>query len=223
MGKKVDEMPPHPDDRVWLKHHVPDDRPKAQIVGTGTRERLRVEIGNLTESEYEVVQGLVNGTQYIRFVDGRLWSYDVNESLPTPQQDPIMFPHWRDPGGEPIRLSGPTSGWHSPSLILSHLLSPDPRRDMELLESYGFDCMRSRRSRCGGYWEQWVLHGTWSATGELKKVLTDWNALAETKQLGVEVRWRQEAELACRFIVDQRIRFGTLDISIQRWALSNPE
>lgn len=212
---QVDQAPTHQDDRCWLKWPVADTRPKVRQSGSSRKPKgeSSVNISGLTVSEFDAIESFLKGGSYLRVIDGRLHAYDVYEPLPDPETDPIIAPHFdarisyealgKVPSGE---------GWHSPGIVLSHLVG-NAAKDARKLKSWGFSCMRSPRGRCGGYWEQYVLHGMWQAKGDLKKHMDGLGKLS----------WSQEAESACKFVVDQRIRFGTLDITIQRWALACPD
>lgn len=70
-------------------------------------------------------------------------------------------------------------------------------------------CLRSRRGDDGGYWEQWVLHFLEAARGDLEQHL---------KALPSGTAWHARAEAAAKFVA-KHVRFGSLDITIQRWAL----
>ena len=225
---KVDELPPHPDDRCWLKHHVLDTRPKVRISqqGGGGREQnsFSITLTDLTKAESDAIEAAVHGHSYIRIVDGRVWAYDANKPLPKPEEDPIMVRYWDRAGEitEVLNGSSTVNGWHSPDIYISHLLGKDVQRDMSLLESYGFFCMRSRREQSAGYWEIWRLP-VWRADGGLQVHMSRWKEANKDLLRGDEQRataWQQEVNEIARYIArDARIEFGTLDVSVQRWAM----
>lgn len=207
------------DDRCWLKWPVNDDRPPIRWTSKGGPDG-RIELAGLTPKELEAVEAFLAGTSYVRCINGRLHAYKTHEPLPRPEEDPLIGPHWRNTG-EPKVWGGIPSGegWHSPGIIITGLgagLSPDgfgnqeAERNQALVESFGFDCLRSRRGDDGKYWEQWVLHFLEAAKGDL---------LAHLNALPRDAKWHQRAESAADFIAKQ-VRFGSLDIVIQRWALS---
>lgn len=85
-------------------------------------------------------------------------------------------------------------------------------REARKLESWGFFCMRSRRGPDGRYWEIWRLNGFWSAQNELETLCKrlDKDRLNCEQKISAVVDW-----------LCQNVRFGTLDVSIQRAALTN--
>lgn len=216
---QVDKLPPIKH-REWLTSEQKDDRPKMRytVKMRSEKEPSSITIGNLTAAEVDAVDAFLNGLTYLRCIDGRLHAYSVLEDLPKPEDDPICGPHWRT-NGEVKQWGGipDSEGWHSPGIIITgvgagldksreHLVNEHKRR----LDYCGFVCLRSPRGRDGRYWEQWVLPGLWHAKGQLKAFL---NKLPETT-------WHQQANAACQYIAqDMGISFGSMDITIQRWAL----
>lgn len=220
----IDPLPPIPGrrERCWLKWPdklAPDERTPIRWSSKSSRGELTV--SGLTPRELEAMEAFIRGTSYVRCVEGRLHAYDAHEPLPTPEEDPLMGPHW-SASGEPKQWGGITSGegWHSPGLIITALGAGIDRnapfgkdqaaRNQALVESFGFVCLRSRRGDDGGYWEQWVLHFLEAARGDLEQHL---------KTLPPGTGWHERAEAAAGFIA-KHIRFGSLDITIQRWALA---
>ena len=69
---KVDKLEPKPAPRAWLvypENPEDDKRPKIRWVLKSTEGR--VDIAGLTKKEVEAVEAFINGTSYIRCVDGR--------------------------------------------------------------------------------------------------------------------------------------------------------
>jgi hypothetical protein len=215
--------------RCWLSATEPDNRPHIRSTMTSSNRRVpagcEITISNLTPAEFDAIQACLLGASYIRVVNGRLHAFEVFEELPPPQKDPLVGPHWasdgtiKEWGGIPAG-----EGWHSPGLIITGLgagitsatFQPERKRqrDQDLLEECGFTCLRSRRSREGRFWEQWVLHGLWQASGPLKKHMSQF---VDDKKLS----WVKEAEEAARYITETlHVNYGSLDITIQRWHLS---
>ncbi len=218
---QVDRLSPDKP-RNWLEFPVTDSRPKIRpsAYGGGKRDCAEghFELTNLTPKEIEALHAFVAGGSYVRCVNGRLHAYDAYTPLPTPIDDPLIGPHWdatehKELGGIPAG-----EGWHSPGIIISHVgagsMYGDPQRSIAILEECGFICLRSRRGTDGKYWEQWVLHSLSFATGRLKEHMDGWR---DKKQRD----WHREVEEAARFITrDLQVAFGTLDITIHRWALT---
>lgn len=210
----IDPLKPNRDpDRCWLEWPAVDKREPVRVTGS-MRDNKRsleaashVKIDNLTVREVEAVEGMVSGENYLRCVDGRLHAYSARQPLPDPIDDPIVGPHWERSPEPKIGHKPPGEGWHMPTVTVHSLL--DNGESAARLDDWGFVCMRSRRSRDGKYWEQWWI-SRWMAKGELKV------AIEKAGELG----WFGEAEFICRFVVNQRIRFGSMDVSIQRWAMT---
>jgi hypothetical protein len=84
------------------------------------------------------------------------------------------------------------------------------RHQAEILESFGFDCLRSRRGPDGRYMEMWHLSGMWSAKGRLKGTL---HGITDPAK---------QADEAISFLC-KNVVFGSLDISWQRAAMPPPD
>lgn len=198
----------HKYEREWLAWPVKDDRPRIRWTSLSNEQ---ITITGLTKKEREAFEAFLAGASYIRCVDGRLHAYHSWLPLPNAVHDPICGPHW-EATAEPKQFGGiPASeGWHSPGLILTGLEAGMQK----LVEACGFVCLRSRRALDGKYWEQWVLHFMDAAKGPLEQHMREHAKLS----------WHEKAEEACRFLaIDLRVRFGSLDITIQRWALACPD
>ena len=217
---QVDVLPPITGvvERCWLKWpDTPqsDDRPAIRWTSKGGSEGS-LELAGLTGNELDAMEGFLNGTSYVRCIDGRLHAYHAHEPLPPLEADPLIGPHWestaehKEFGGIPT-----TEGWHSPGLVITGLgagiREPDDRlRNMQTVMEFGFVCLRSQRGDDGKYWEQWVLHFLEAARGRLQEHLA---GLPDK-----EKDWHTRANAAAKFVAE-RVHFGSLDITIQRWAL----
>ena len=227
---QVDAIPMEPSRKVreWLVYDekpAKDARPPIRVAASTSNRNGKnsITFDDLTEKEADAVRAFLNGTSFIRCVNGRLHAYSALEPLPDPESDPICGPHWRSDGTVKQWGGIPDGeGWHSPGLVLTGLsagitdgLGADAARarNQRIVIECGFTCMRSPRSDCGRYWEQWVLHGAYCAKGPLK------THMEKLKEQGLD--WHQTANAMCNFMVnDMRINFGSLDITIQRWALT---
>ncbi len=137
--------------------------------------------------------------------------------------------------------------WASPSITIGSLCgynysAENYRYQARSLMRWGFICLRSQRDASGEYWENWYLPGLWAAKEELKFVIEALDAYAldantareflrETASSKMEVkqkkdrnlndkeRQRETLDTAVRFLCN-RVQFGTLDISVQRAAMS---
>jgi hypothetical protein len=197
-----------------------DKREPVRITGTSRGKGLdgQVTIGGLTSAEVDAIAAMTIGTRFVTMRDGRVHAWNVHEQPPSPVVDPVVGPHWeKAPTGEAKLGAWPTGdGWHSPSIYVQH---PQSQLAIERLESYGAECLRSRRSDEGQYWEVWMLHA-WRLKGALKshidKLDDEAKAKSESKK-GLD--WLAKSLAIGQFIAGS-CTVGTIDIVIQRWALS---
>ena len=136
-----------------------------------------------------------------------------------------MVPFWSPPPAEKDWFYQKTTfdfervgAGSSPSISISSLCrylysTENYRRQAKILEGYGFLQLRSKRGREGMYWEIWYLPGLWSAFGDLKNFIDD----IKSKKKNTEI-----FEAALAFIVE-RVQFGTMDSSVQRYCMAIPD
>ena len=219
---KVDAGEPKQSPRAWLVYpeNLDDKRPKIRWALKSNDGR--VDIVALTKKEVAAVESFINGNSYLRCVNGRLHAYSVNEPLPDAETDPLLGPHWSK--GEVKKFGGleQETGWHLPGIVITALgagidgdhAEARRRENQKRVQDCGFTCLRSPRGDDGMYWEQWVLYSLSAAKGPL----------AEFVAANRKLDWKQSANAACEFLVrDMGIQFGAMDVTIQRWALCNPE
>jgi hypothetical protein len=232
----VDPPPPNPQNRSWLIWPPEDKRPPMKYAGLSTggdpnRQDCYIKIEHLTPAEVSAVEAFLNGSAYLRCIGGRLHSYHAYEQLPDAESDPLLAPHWPN-DGEPKEFGGiPTGeGWHMPGIVITALgaggshYHDEPARSAKILTDCGFHCLRSPKGEDGKYWEQWVINSLWGARGRLKEHLDEWGEQDHVKKMKDKTHWHKQAEEACRFLVnDLQIAFGSMDITIQRWALCAPD
>lgn len=221
---RVDPPAAHRDDRCWLTHPVKDDRPRvgSSSVTRSSSGACSITVANLTRAELEAMESFLCGCSYLRVVDGRLSAYHVYEPLPDAESDPIVGPHWE--GGTVREFGGVPAGegWHLPGITIEalgagSLGNSERKRSQEMVIDCGFECLRSRRDGSGRLSELWVLSSLTFARGRLAAHLETWRGKGKP-------HWHRDVEEACRFIAqDLRVRFGSMDITIQRWALCNSD
>lgn len=185
-----------------------------------------VSINGLTPEEAQFAMGsLQHGAHWIRNVDGRLEVVNAHTAFPNPVEDVEMTPFWQKPAEREMPRENhqlklfclqELSKYSSPSISIEHLCAYEwtPEgyaHEANKLKSWGFDIMRSPRARDGKFWEKWYLPGLWAAEGDLKDAIAD-------------KRGDNKAQLdaAVEFLRDHSI-FGTLDVSVQRLAMSHPD
>jgi hypothetical protein len=220
---QVDPLPAiHPAGRCWLTQQQNDTRQPLRrngIVQGARGAECGITFSGLTGKELEAFEAFEAGASYLRVVGGRLHAYRAYEALPDAECDPLLAPHWGE-RGQLKHFGGlpPGEGWHSPALIVTAVgaggRGGDARRSQKSLSECGFVCLRSQRGDDGKYWEQWVLHFMAAAKGLLESHLDAWSKDSGPRD------WWAAAEEAARFLTrDLRIAYGSLDITIQRWAL----
>jgi hypothetical protein len=162
------------------------------------------------------------GASYLRVIEGRLHAYHAWEQLPDANADPLTVAHWGGTGVKEFGGLPKNEGWHSPGIIATGIgagCGKDTgcqKRSQDILTECGFVCLRSPRGLDGKYWEQWVLHFMGAAKGPLKEHIDKWR-----NDNPKATNWFTEAEEACRYISrDLHVHYGSLDITIQRWALT---
>lgn len=179
------------------------------------------ELRGLTPEEIELMQAVLSGCQWVSGdKDGRLCFSSCHKPLPEPVDDKEMLAHWpiteKSEGKEAVQLELWTSGelgyLSHPSIIIQHLCgygySPSNYEwQARKLESFGFECLRSRRDKDGKFSEVWLLASLVFAKGGLEEYL---DACPED-ELKIN---RAKSFLA------HNVSFGTLDICVQKLAAS---
>lgn len=194
-----------------------------------------VNVANLLEEEADkVLASFTNGSYYVRVENGRLQAFPVYEKLPDPIEDKNMLPFWRsvkNPPGKQEEMFEDFSfdkdrSRQSASIIVQHLCGyyyteDGYKENARLLESYGFQEMRSKRGEDGKYWQLWFLPSLFFAEGKLKSLLS----LHKTKDNLDGSAWSEseakQLERAVSFL-RTNVRFGTLDVAVQRLAMPIP-
>lgn len=196
---------------------------KDKSLRVGSYGAGELELRDLTQDEVDQLYGsFSNGNCWVRRGDnGRLESVSFFQPLPDPIQDPVLLPFWPPIGWEPdqYELFPHDANIASrlrhvyPSITIQHLCgygyTPEKYAEQaELLEGLGFTCLRSRRGESGQYYEIWYLPGLWAAKGRLKEALVD---SGQPKDQAIDV--------ALEYL-RQHASFGTLDVSVQRLAMT---
>jgi len=187
---------------------------KPRIISWSSNGEMAIR-GISKEDQEKVTASFEAGAYWIRVKDGKLEIKPSWKELPDPVRDPVMFPFWREPMKDEVKVQTklfeiePFNDHSSPSILISSLCAYNYSAEnykffAERLESYGFDCMRSRRGHDGKYWEIWYLCGLWASEGDLKE------AIGQEKGL-------EALKLAKSFLA-KNVLFGTLDVSVQRMA-----
>ncbi|MBY0473284.1 hypothetical protein K2Q00_03330 [Patescibacteria group bacterium] len=199
-------------------HHEPKRAALSSYGGGG------ISLNGLNRAEEDILEGAFRtGHHWVRMgQNGRIEHTPSFNALPSPADDDRMLPFWRE--GEkkpPVQLelfshaeTGDQRLHSSRSFTIQHLCgygyTPEKyKAQAALLESWGFECLRSRRGKTGEFWEIWFLPGVWAAKGSLKTAV---HRLPQ-KERNEET----QAKLALEFI-RRNASFGTLDVSVQRLA-----
>jgi hypothetical protein len=196
---------------------------KIRVAGISHRKcnQGEVTIGELTAEEMESMEAFTLGSCWIRVSeDGRLERRERFVKMPDPVEDPYQPPKWIpliDWTKEAPFLSNPIPPlpeepdpkYSSPAFIVKYLCGYNNtpyEYEARKLQSYGFECLRSRRGHDGRFWEIWYLAGYHFAKGELKSEMAQKSDDAE--QISVAINF------LCR-----NVSFGTLDVCYQRAAM----
>jgi len=200
-----------------------EEKEKQKNIYISSQNGDKLSLSNLTEKEKEYLVGMVNNHFWVTVTDGRLEMIPRREELPPPAKDETIMPFWmpeNPPKGKQVKLFEIEMYEHlGPSICIQHLcgyyFTPENYKiQAELLESYGFSCLRSRRGTDGLFDEVWLLSSLWSAEGEMKEVLTCPEDLRSNDKKGIDAA----VSFLCR-----KTRFGTLDIAFQRASMPMPD
>lgn len=179
-----------------------------------------VSITGLSRKEVENLLAMVAGACFVGTKNNHLEVVSKFKDLPGPVDDPVMYPFWRKPKNEEIAqislfddfVFEEISEHSCPAIYISSICGyfyteAKYKLYVERLESYGFECMRSKRGADAKFWEVWYLPGLWSAKGDLKNHLTQ-----NSKDISVALKF-----------IGGRVEFGSLSVSIQKLAQRIPE
>ena len=184
-----------------------------------------VTIGGLSDEEAEFLKGMVSGHQWMTVEGDQLVFFPRDEGLPSLQEDDEMLPFWRSRSSE--KESGVQEEFSydevpmfsSPSIFIQGLCpysyTPEGyREEARKLQSWGFAHMRSKRGKDGKYWEVWYLSNLIMARGALgiviKRVSRD------------SYDSKKEFDAAIEFL-RRNCRLGSLDVTVQRFAVAPPD
>ena len=141
------------------------------------------------------------------------------KTLPEQKDDEEFLPFWT--GSRRVKdVRWDKVGFETPSIMIQHLCGYNYTRERyeetrKILESWGFECLRSRRGEDGQYWEIWMLFGNFSAKGPLLDYI-------ET----LPDKYSKKSHQNRADKITEWIRnhlpwgFGTMDIVIQRMAMA---
>lgn len=198
--------------------------PKVRLASYGANE---VRLEGLTKEEVEVVQGSLHGCQWIRVIQGRVENIPVWKPPPLPAEDADLRPFWPQPKtGRPLvqnelfdpqELKQLFSCSISIQALCGYFFTPENYKiQSEKLVDWGFICLRSPRGEDGRYWEIWYLPGLWCTKGALAEAVAC--RCAEEKKDDERTKLKRALEFLRR-----NVTFGTLDVSVQRMAMSVPD
>ena len=182
----------------------------------------------LSKPEVEAMQGAILGANWIRVHEGRMAIAHAYEQSPPPAKDPDIGPFWPRPDAckytrkdhKVQMFDHADPGFSEAALIVKHIGAGCPRTDEDaydrnarLLESWGFECLRSRRGSDGKFWEVWYLPSLFFAEGDLGA------RLANVKgKYGSPTYQKDRLDAAMR-VVEQHVNFDQMDASNQRYGL----
>ncbi len=180
-----------------------------------------ITVCGLNEGDIDKMRAIINcGKYYFTIIEGEAVFLPRLQKLPDPVLDEKMYPHWRyalpheTAQEEFVNCALEDFGEHdSPAIYISHLCaySYTPEKYEECakrLRSYGFDCMRSQRGKDGKFWEVWYLPFLQCARGDLEIALNGYISKTNKEKLSVAID-----------LLKQRIKFGSLSVSVQKCAM----
>lgn len=181
-----------------------------------------IHIKGLSTDENSAFQASMEGSLWVRVLDGNLLTAPAYEKLPEVGPDPLMAPFWkqREPGLEfqdtfdCVEYSDNRDHSSRSFYITAVGAGGDEdayRRNAALLTSYGFEAMRSQRGESGRFWEHWFLCSLHCSKGALHEFFRrdDIKKLNEAEKADKAINW------LCR-----RVQFGSIDASVQRACLT---
>jgi len=182
-------------------------------------ENGEISLRGFIKDETAQFLGAIAGCSWVKVENGRLQVAPALEAPPAPARDETVMPHWlsennkegftkRKIFGGRTNLTGYSPGIFIQSLCGYHWTHESYRHQVETLESFGFECMRSRRGVNGKFWEVWYLPGLWAAKGKFDSYLK--NLKTKSKKRKIE----KAVDYLCH-----NVSFGTLDVVVQRAAM----
>lgn len=168
------------------------------------------------ESLERMMAAITLGAYFVTVENGKLITFPKWEKLPSPTEDKEMLPFWRTYMGPEQKAvfdeyKHSKEQVFSPSITITSLCGyyysdENYKWEAEKLESYGFNCLRSRREIDQKFWELWYIPGLWATKGELKE------------RLRVVKTDKAKLKAALEFL-SRKCTFGSLDVSSQRIAM----
>jgi hypothetical protein len=179
----------------------------------------QVTLSHLTADELNAVEAMMLGLCWLRVTDdGRIERKDRFDEEPRPENDPMIPPSWYERTDWTGRVkieyartpdlpeeAKPTEGCCA-RITVQHLCGYNKtpyKYEAGKMQSFGFECLRSRRGRDGRFWEVWFLPGFYAAAGGLKDAL---------KGIEGEV---EKVDRAIDFLC-KHVSFGSLEVGWQR-------
>jgi hypothetical protein len=206
-----------------------DEKKKIRVTSSkhGRNNENEVSIGNLTPEETNTIEAFVLGSCWIRVSeDGRIERRERFEKLPDPISDPYSPPKWISAidwtkeapflvNPIPALPEEPKPSYEDPGFIVRYLCGYNNtpyEYEARKLQSYGFECLRSRRGPDGRFYEIWFLPSRYFAKGELEDAID-----LRTSKNG-ESEQSSKTSVVVNFLCNH-VSFGTLDVCYQRAAM----
>lgn len=181
---------------------------------------FKVTLRGLTAEDRDNLKRIIDGLAWGRVnPEKRIETTPAVKGVPGPIDDELMLPFWRQVTAEELLKASEASIKRKPGnlpsghegIVVEHLCGYDYtpeyyRQVAKTLESYGFECLRSRRGADGRFWEIWYLCGLFEAKGALKDAVGDFKD--EKSQMKVAIGF------LCR-----TVSFGSLSVMSQRAAM----
>ena len=198
-----------------------------------TRE---VVISGLTQTEADQLLCALSGMSWFGVKDGRLEVHAKHLPLLDTTHDEKMLPFWREHANtqvqgeliEKVFEEMSDDVLYYPHFTIQSLCgyyySPENYAyEAQKLLSYGFVQMRSKRAENGKYWEHWYLPGVFFAKGHLKEIVDSVTVAARSWEDPHGRRKDKECFKAVLEFLRCNVSFGSLDVSMQRYAMATPD
>lgn len=171
------------------------------------------------------MSAVVLGQAWFGVEEGKPIFWPKYKALPPAIDDDQILPFWNGGISRKIFEYSQDAPW-SPHFDIQHLCGYNYTKELyeieaRKLESYGFDCLRSKRGLDGRYTEIWHLSGYWAAKGELKDFVKNNIEIIKDSTHTPEGHLKTN-EIKIKLIINwlrEHISFGSLDVSYQRAAM----
>lgn len=205
-----------------------DKNPNTSVRWT-SKSKNDISIAGLSGPESDAIEGALKGANWIRVKDGRLQFASAFDKPPEAEFDENVGPFWPRKGFgkkgnrdvkhykiDDVTFSEPHILIEAVGAGASEKYEEVYEKNRAKLESYGFECLRSRRGVDGKYWEIWYLPSLMLSEGDLGAAIAKGG---NGKKYGDPGYMKARLDAAVSFLC-RSVNFGSLDVGVQRAALT---